>query len=420
MEEKINIIDKLMNMKKYEEAIEYLNSIREDLENDVEYYYRLSKIYEELEFYEEAIEKLEQILESDDKVGEAYFKIANIYQKLGNLDNCYEYLNKALKYGFDSSKIFFYRGLIHEVKEDYDEALSFYNKANIKNKGYMDPRYRKYYIYKLLENDDLIEKSLNEIVENDSLAYKGYRLLFQFLISKKRYKDSLMLLKRAQVIFKDLDELNLDLIKIYIKLTKYEKAEEIIKNIDENSNNYSRFQVEYSKIEAIYKNYYIARSILEKPAVYNEENPELLYLLGVYNIKIRDFKNGCKYLNKLSILDSKDILVRVGNYLNACSYRFIEDKELSEIKFKNLYRFYREESLKDSYDISLIVLKVLTLLEIEDYKEINEIIAGLSENEFEEGFKVIKVINKIMAAKKNGTFNGIELVLTLKAIWSKE
>ena len=125
MEDKIKIVDKLMNMKRYEDAIEYLNNIRYSLENDIEYYYKLSKIYEELGFYDEAIEKLERILDIDNNSGETYFKIANVYQKANELDSCYVYLNKALKYGFDSSKIFFYRGLIQEVKGNYEEALSF-------------------------------------------------------------------------------------------------------------------------------------------------------------------------------------------------------------------------------------------------------------------------------------------------------
>lgn len=419
MEDKIKIVDKLMNMKKYEDAIEYLNNIRYSLESDIEYYYKLSKIYEELGFYDEAIEKLERILDIDNNSGETYFKIANVYQKANELDSCYVYLNKALKYGFDSSKIFFYRGLIQEVKGNYEEALSFYNKSNIKNKSYMDPRYRTYYIYRLLGDEILIEKSLREIIENSREQYKGYRLLFEFLISKNRYRDGKNLLEEAKKIFFDSEELKYDLVRIYIKITKYEMAEEIIKSIPEDSDNYKVFQIEQSRLEAIYKNYYIARSILEKENVYDEKNTEILYLLGIYNIKIKDFKNSCKYLDKLILLDSNNLLVIVGHYLNACSYRIIEGKEASIRRFKKLYKFYSNKLLENRGDTKLIILKILSLLEIDDYIEINNTINEIKEENSEDSYKVIRLVNKFIESKANGKFNSIDIIMMLKVLWSR-
>ncbi|MFR5265318.1 tetratricopeptide repeat protein [Clostridium sp.] len=419
MEDKIKMVDKLMNMKKYEDAIEYLNNIKQSLENNVEYYYKLSKIYEELGFYDEAIENLEKVLEIDDNLGETYFKIANVYQKAKELDQCYVYLNKALKFGFDSSKIFFYRGLIHEINGNYEEALSFYNKSNIKNKSYMDPRYRTYRIYRMLGDDMLIEKSLNEIIENNKKEYKGYRLLFEFLLSKNRYRDGKNLLEKAKKIFLDSEELKFDLVRIYIKITKYEMAEDIIKSIPEDSENYKIFQIEQAKLEGMYKNYYIARSILEKKNVYDERNPEILYLLGIYNIRIRDFKNSCKYLDKLILLDSNNLAVIIGYYLNACSYRFIEEKEENIIRFKKIYKFYSNKLLENKRDTKLIVLKILVLLEIDDYIEINNIIKEIKDENLEDRYRIIRLANKFIDSKKKGNFNSIDIIIMLKTLWSR-
>lgn len=419
MEDKIKMVDKLMNMKKYEDAIEYLNNIKQSLENNVEYYYKLSKIYEELGFYDEAIEILEKVLEIDDNLGETYFKIANVYQKAKELDQCYVYLNKALKFGFDSSKIFFYRGLIHEINGNYEEALSFYNKSNIKNKSYMDPRYRTYRIYRMLGDDMLIEKSLNEIIENNKKEYKGYRLLFEFLLSKNRYRDGKNLLEKAKKIFLDSEELKFDLVRIYIKITKYEMAEDIIKSIPEDSENYKIFQIEQAKLEGMYKNYYIARSILEKKNVYDERNPEILYLLGIYNIRIRDFKNSCKYLDKLILLDSNNLAVIIGYYLNACSYRFIEEKEENIIRFKKIYKFYSNKLLENKRDTKLIVLKILVLLEIDDYIEINNIIKEIKDENLEDRYRIIRLANKFIDSKKKGNFNSIDIIIMLKTLWSR-
>lgn len=419
MEDKIKMVDKLMNMKKYEDAIEYLNNIKQSLENNVEYYYKLSKIYEELGFYDEAIENLEKVLEIDDNLGETYFKIANVYQKAKELDQCYVYLNKALKFGFDSSKIFFYRGLIHEINGNYEEALSFYNKSNIKNKSYMDPRYRTYRIYRMLGDDMLIEKSLNEIIENNKKEYKGYRLLFEFLLSKNRYRDGKNLLEKAKKIFLDSEELKFDLVRIYIKITKYEMAEDIIKSIPEDSENYKIFQIEQAKLEGMYKNYYIARSILEKKSVYDESNQEILYLLGIYNIRIRDFKNSCKYLDKLILLDSNNLAVIIGYYLNACSYRFIEEKEENIIRFKKIYKFYSNKLLENKRDTKLIVLKILVLLEIDDYIEINNIIKEIKDENLEDRYRIIRLANKFIDSKKKGNFNSIDIIIMLKTLWSR-
>lgn len=419
MEDKIKMVDKLMNMKKYEDAIEYLNNIKQSLENNVEYYYKLSKIYEELGFYDEAIENLEKVLEIDDNLGETYFKVANVYQKAKELDQCYVYLNKALKFGFDSSKIFFYRGLIHEINGNYEEALSFYNKSNIKNKSYMDPRYRTYRIYRMLGDDMLIEKSLNEIIENNKKEYKGYRLLFEFLLSKNRYRDGKNLLEKAKKIFLDSEELKFDLVRIYIKITKYEMAEDIIKSIPEDSENYKIFQIEQAKLEGMYKNYYIARSILEKKNVYDERNPEILYLLGIYNIRIRDFKNSCKYLDKLILLDSNNLAVIIGYYLNACSYRFIEEKEENIIRFKKIYKFYSNKLLENKRDTKLIVLKILVLLEIDDYIEINNIIKEIKDENLEDRYRIIRLANKFIDSKKKGNFNSIDIIIMLKTLWSR-
>lgn len=275
----------------------------------------------------------------------------------------------------------------------------------------MEPRYRKYYIYKMLNDFSFVEDSLKEIISYDRGNYTGYSLLFDFLMSKNREKEGFKLLSEAKKIFGELDLLKLDLTKAYLKVKEYKKATEIIDTIENNEELYSDFQVELSKIKVVNGKLKDAIELLENNFVYNEENDELLYLLGIYNLKLGDFKESSKYFSKLEEKDSDNLLVKISYYLNAYSYKFIEDEYNNENRFRKIYNLYKIQSLSNPYDVNIIIFRILTLIELKEYRKVDKVIFSLSKINFEGNEILIEGLNDILTRRKNGELDEGDMIL---------
>lgn len=163
---KIHILkgDALLNMKKYEEALEEYNKAlnilnQEELNYDV--YKKLALIYQRQGLYDEAIKLLDVILEENKNDIDTISLIAKSYSGIKDFDNSIEYYqlaisldelnsdhyinlynvflnnndNQAAQEVFDSfvnleggDDFFFYLGKVYQSKKDSEKAILYYEK----------------------------------------------------------------------------------------------------------------------------------------------------------------------------------------------------------------------------------------------------------------------------------------------------
>ncbi|MCX0355439.1 tetratricopeptide repeat protein, partial [Clostridium perfringens] len=276
IEEQLEVIDILMKYNRLDMALEALFSLKEQDDSIEVAYFKISEIYEEKGLFENAIEEMRKLEIKDNTSGSVKFKLATLYQQIGRLDKTFHYLSQAINNGYDSEKVFFYKGLVYEDKNDFDEAIYLYRQALMKNKSYMAPKYRLYKIYLGLNRLIEAESILNQMIINNSDDYDGYSLKILFKLKLNKFSDTLEVLKLAQERFGESENVKLDFIRYYITLKEYDKALEIINEIDEKNDYYTEFMTAKAKILTIKGEYTKAIEVLTNKDVYDEENQELI------------------------------------------------------------------------------------------------------------------------------------------------
>lgn len=129
-----------------------------------------------------------------------------------------------------------------------------------------------------------IQSILKQIIINNSDDYDGYPLKILFKLKLNKFSDALEVLKLAQERLGESENVKLDFIRYYITLKEYDKALEIINEIDEKNDYYTEFMTAKTKILTIKGEYTKAIEVLTNKDVYDEENQELIYVLGLMSI----------------------------------------------------------------------------------------------------------------------------------------
>ena len=218
-----NIIDlsrALMNLKKFEEAREYLsralklNRNREVLELIGDVYFELGKYENALENYKDAAR-----LEASE---ELYYKLALTSYRMERVGEALKYLNNVLK----TSKKAEYYLLASELylkKGSLDSALKYAQQA-YQIKDSTETRMRLANIlFELKKYEDVVSLLKPPVKEGD---FNATMLMGKALEGDKRYKDAIALYQK--VIDKDKRNLEawLGIARCYLYLENYEKAAE--------------------------------------------------------------------------------------------------------------------------------------------------------------------------------------------------
>ncbi|VYT86529.1 hypothetical protein [Clostridium tertium] len=405
MEEKIEISDILVRFEKYDMALEVLESLQEEYKDNQDIILRIAKIYEKQGIIDTSIEKLREAIDLSPDKGELYFKLATLFQKREDYDKCFQYLNLAIKLGYESEKVFFYKGLVFESLNKFEDALRLYNKSLMKNKFYMAPKYRKYalFINRNMINDG--KKVLEDMIENNSDEYDGFSLMYSLEMNIQNYDKAQKVLNKAKMIFNEYPPLTLDFIKYFISQGEYEKAEEIIQGINEDSEYYVDFIIEKSRILAIKGEYQEAISLLSSDDIYEEDNITLLYLLSIFNYFVGNYKSALKYLNNLENSDDlKNEYVKYGMLIKGLCLKEIGTDEAVKGYFNKLYRIYKIQSLSNPYDINTLILRIMTLIEIQDFEKATDLIHGIEKLDYEKYKKQVDSLKEIINERKKGAY----------------
>lgn len=399
IEEQLEVIDILMKYNRLDMALEALFSLREQDDSIEAAYFKISEIYEKKGLFESAIEEMRKLEIKDSTAGRVKFKLATLYQQIGRLDKTFNYLSQAIKNGYDSEKVFFYKGLVYEDKNDFDEAIYLYRQALMKNKSYMSPKYRLYKIYLGLNRLIEAESILNQMIINNSDDYDGYSLKILFKLKFNKFSDALEVLKLAQERFGELENVKLDFIRYYITLKEYDKALEIINEIDEKNDYYTEFITAKAKILTIKGEYTKAIDVLTNKEVYDEENQELIYVLTLLRYKNNEFTELINTLEGIENIDVSDELGIIIEILRAYSYLNINEKNKAEATFRNLEKLLKIQSSSNPYDTNLILYRMIVLIELDEFNKVEVLKDGLIKLDKEKFENVITEIENLKTLK---------------------
>lgn len=395
IEEQLEVIDILMKYNRLDMALEALFSLREQDDSIEAAYFKISEIYEKKGLFENAIEEMRKLEIKDSTSGRVKFKLATLYQQIGRLDKTFNYLSQAINNGYDSEKVFFYKGLVYEDKNDFDEAIYLYRQALMKNKSYMAPKYRLYKIYLGLNRLIEAESILNQMIINNSDDYDGYSLKILFKLKLNKFSDALEVLKLAQERFGESENVKLDFIRYYITLKEYDKALEIINEIDEKNDYYTEFMTAKAKILTIKGEYTKAIEVLTDKDVYDEENQELIYVLTLLRYKNNEFTeliNTLEGIENIDVSDDFGILIEI---LKAYSYLSINEKNKAEATFRNLEKLLKIQSSSNPYDTNLILYRMIVLIELDEFNKVEVLKDGLIKLDKEKFENVITQIQNL-------------------------
>ncbi|XZH88396.1 tetratricopeptide repeat protein [Clostridium perfringens] len=395
IEEQLEVIDILMKYNRLDMALEALFSLREQDDSIEAAYFKISEIYEKKGLFENAIEEMRKLELKDSTSGRVKFKLATLYQQIGRLDKTFHYLYQAINNGYDSEKVFFYKGLVYEDKNDFDEAIYLYRQALMKNKSYMAPKYRLYKIYLGLNRLIEAESILNQMIINNSDDYDGYSLKILFKLKLNKFSDALEVLKLAQERFGELENVKLDFIRYYITLKEYDKALEIINEIDEKNDYYTEFMTAKAKILTIKGEYTKAIEVLTNKDVYDEENQELIYVLTLLRYKNNEFTELINTLEGIENIDVSDDLGILIEILKAYSYLNINEKNKEEAVFRNLEKLLKIQSSSNPYDTNLILYRMIVLIELDEFNKVEVLKDGLIKLDKEKFENVITEIENL-------------------------
>lgn len=395
VEEQLEVIDILMKYNRLDMALEALFSLKEQDDSIEAAYFKISEIYEKKGLFENAIEEMRKLEIKDNTSGSVKFKLATLYQQIGRLDKTFNYLSQAINNGYDSEKVFFYKGLVYEDKNDFDEAIYLYRQALMKNKSYMAPKYRLYKIYLGLNRLIEAESILNQMIINNSDDYDGYSLKILFKLKLNKFSDTLEVLKLAQERFGESENVKLDFIRYYITLKEYDKALEIINEIDEKNDYYTEFMTAKAKILTIKGEYTKAIEVLTNKDVYDEENQELIYVLTLLRYKNNEFIELINTLEGIENIDVSDDLGIIVEILKAYSYLNINEKNKAEATFRNLEKLLKIQSSSNPYDTNLILYRMIVLIELDEFNKVEVLKDGLIKLDKEKFENVITEIENL-------------------------
>ncbi|WP_294353194.1 tetratricopeptide repeat protein [uncultured Clostridium sp.] len=402
MEDKLEISDILLKYNKLDMALEVLEEVRENFPNSKEVLFRISKVYEKKGFYDQALDILHKVKLLEPKNGETYFKMATIYQMKEDLGKCYENLSLALNNGFSSEKVFYYKGLVKESLVKFNEAIYEYTKALRKNNGYLEARYRKYSVYMKLNMIEEAKVTLDEMIKYNGYVYDGYNLRIILALKENNNKEAYKFLQKAQSIFNDYSPLKLDFVKYYIQEKQYKEALNIIDTISDEDGYYEDFMIIKSRILCLQENNEEAIELLNDYKVYNEENLEMIFLLSLLNYKVGNVTESIK---NIEIINNSDELTseysKLALILKGYVYKYNKEFDKAIEHFKNVYNIFRIQNLSDPYNTSTLFLRILTLIEANEFDKCQVLINGLERLEPVKFNSEVKDLRELISIKKN-------------------
>ncbi|HEY4543290.1 MAG TPA: tetratricopeptide repeat protein, partial [Tissierellaceae bacterium] len=113
-----------------EKAVEfYKKALEYDGNNDIDIYFNLAIIYDELDLVDESISSYQKIIDKDKKQAGAFYGKAIMLERKGLIDEALDNYLEAIKIDPKYDRAYYFAANLYDIKGDFDNAIKYYEKV---------------------------------------------------------------------------------------------------------------------------------------------------------------------------------------------------------------------------------------------------------------------------------------------------
>lgn len=359
----------LFKIEKFQEAKNQFNKILEIDNKNIDAYYKVIDCEFMLSNYELMKDYCKKIISIDKKQGRAYWVLSIIENRVNNnLDKSLSYINRAIYYGFSNEYIYNTKGNILKKKGEYEDAIKCYETSININPLFYRARMNIAEIYISSNKIDKALKCYEGIILNNPERIEGYNYKFLCLLNKRLYNEA------EEILIEGINRIGKNDIFInnFIHLYKItNRLNEALLVIEKNYNTYKdKVDLVAEKAAILGMQNKIEEAIESiKSVEENKYNDKVIYYLSYLYIKNKEYENASKYLYKLVTLENAlPVYKNLALYQYPLCLKLLESDNAKEY-FEVAIKHYKMQEIINPYDKNNMILKVLTLKQLEKYKE---------------------------------------------------
>lgn len=258
----------LLNLKKYDEAINDFNKTLALNKNFKNAYFNRGSVYYYKKEYDKAIADFSKTISLDSTYALAYNNLGAILLERHQFTEAVSYFDNAIKNDTNYAAAYNNRGVLWKATGNYEKAAYDYKKAVEKNKNYAEAYFNLGEIYMLVNNPDLARGYFDRAIELNNNYTKAYYNRGNVLFMTGKISEALV--DYNFVISKD--TLNFEVYNnrgsVYFMLGRYQQA----------LADYTKALALNDKIFDAYKNRGITKFVLNSPVSAVEDFDKALVL----------------------------------------------------------------------------------------------------------------------------------------------
>ncbi len=383
-EEYMNQASVLMSVGKYDEALKYLSKAEVEDNRNVEVYIKEGICLVNKNELNDAEKTIKKALYVDKNCGEAYYHLACIAGLNEDLQQAIQYTDMAKINGYDNAQLYFTQGMLYEEQNDTNMAIRNYNKALQLEPTRADIHLQKCNLLLGNERQEDAIDAATEMIKNCPDYFEGYHIKCRILTEFEKYSEAIDVLEEGLRMFPEEEGFKLDKARIMVFQNKLEEAENLLKELENNKNEWYRsVLLEEARVYGLQNNYAKTKDVLEK--AYKEcrdgerIDSEIAYLL------MSTYMSEKTYDLVLPVAEELIKLEENGTYINIAQF----------YKAEALNNIGKKDEAKKEYELTIKRCRANTLANpaaIDAY-----MMRGLSHNRLGENERAIELIDYVIS-----------------------
>jgi len=322
-----------ISLGKYEEAIKYLEKLRDMLQynrevrvlvgcayqfqveqletsvkeksDDTDLKIKLAEAYLASNKIEESYGILSQIEQSDNMNNKSYLLYCKVLLAMDKKELAYTAVNRALDMYPKDYDLIVYKACILDEFERYEESLQFYDMAiEKKHDDALTQNNRAYALNKLERFKEALESAQRSINIDPKMAH-AYKNKAEALLGLELYEECIEACEEALNIYLYLVDIYIIKMKLLTRVGQYEEALNIFSRAAEYGLSDSRLFLEKANIMRIYEKFDDAIGLCDQAIAMDEKNADAYYNKGVCFFYKDSFREAIDCLNKVIEMDNK-------------------------------------------------------------------------------------------------------------------
>jgi tetratricopeptide (TPR) repeat protein len=357
-EEAIEYLEKLRDMLQYNREVrvligsayqfrvEQLNAASKESPEDAGIKLKLGEAYLASNKLEESYGILSQLEQSDNMNNESYLLYCKVLLAMEKKELAYNTVNRALEIYSNDYDLIVYKACILDEFGRYEDSIRFYDKAiDIKNDDALTHNNRAFALNKLERFKEALESAQKSINLDPKMAH-AYKNKAEALLGLELYEECIEACEEALNIYLYMVDIYVIKMKLLARVGQHEEALNIFSRAAEYGLSDSRLYIEKANVMRVYEKFDDAIGLCDQAIALDENNADAHYYKGVCFFNKDSYQEALNSLNKVIEMDNK---YEVAYYYKALSLLNIneQDQALKEIdkaialRHRIMDRFYK-------------------------------------------------------------------------------